>query len=133
MYVGAQQHANILLGKDLRVLHLSVQGHDPVSDLEDLSQWLGQEPELRGLVKDGTSEPGHGELGAATEVLVAAVGSGGLLTALITSLLSYRSHRRGADVAIKLTGPNGDILIDAKQVNDPEALARTALREAGLW
>lgn len=113
------------------MLYLSVQGDDPVSDLEDLSEWLSHESELRGLIKDEAREPRQGELGAAVEVLVAAVGSGGALTVLVTSLQSYLSNR-GTDITVKVTGPRGSIEVDAKRARDPEALVRAVRDEAGI-
>jgi membrane-associated two-gene conflict system component 1 (EACC1) len=114
-----------------RMLYLSVDSASPVTDLEDLAEWLGQEPELRGLIKDGASTPGTGQLGAAVDVLVAAVGSGGTLTVLITSLQSWLSIRR-TGLTVKLTGPDGSVSLNAKQVNDPEGLLQAARKAVGL-
>jgi cysteine synthase len=114
------------------MLHLSIDSARPVTDLEDLSEWLCQEPELHGLIKDETSSAGSGELGAAVEVLVAAVGSGGTLTVLITSLQSWLSSIRGTDLTVKLTGPNGSVSLNAKRVKDPESLLQAAREAVGL-
>lgn len=114
------------------MLYLSIDSARPVTDLEDLSDWLGREPELRGLIKDGGGTGGQGELGAAVEVLVAAVGSGGTLTVLTASLQSWLSSTRRTDLTVKLTGPNGSISLTAKQVKDPEALLQAAREAVGL-
>lgn len=115
----------------LRVLYLSVESDNPVSDLEDLSEWLSHEPGLRGLIADGVGEPGQGKLGTAVDVLIAAVGSGGAFTVLITSLQSYLSNH-GTDLTVKLTGPRGSISLDAKRARDPEALVRAAREAVGV-
>lgn len=114
------------------MLYLSIDSARPVADLEDLSEWLGRERELRGLVKDGSSTAGPGELGAAVEVLVAAMGSGGILTVLITSLQSWLSSIHRTDLTVKLTGPNGSVSLNAKRVKDPEALLQAARDAVGL-
>lgn len=112
------------------MLQLSVNSADPVGDLEDLSGWLGQESGLRGLIREGESTPGDGELGAVTDFLVAAVSSGGAISVLITSLQAYCSSRR-ADLTVTLKGPYGSITVDAKRVSDPEALVRAACEAVG--
>src|ERR1700722_14715081 len=89
-----------------RMVYLSIDSVAPTPDLEDLSEWLVQEPELRGLIRDVADTAGPGELGAPVEVLVAAVGSGGTLSVLITSLQSWLSSVRRTDLTVKLTGPN---------------------------
>lgn len=114
------------------MLYLSIDSARPVGDLEDLAEWFGQEPELHGLIKDGSSVPQPGELGAAVDVLVAAVSSGGALTALIASLQSWLSSIRRTDLTVKLTGPKGSVSLNAKQVKDPEALLQAAREAVGL-
>ena len=114
------------------MVYLSIDSAAPTPDLEDLSEWLFQEPELRGLIRDVAGTAGPGELGAPVEVLVAAVGSGGTLSVLITSLQSWLSSVRRTDLTVKLTGPNGSISLTAKRVKDPEALLQAAREAVGL-
>lgn len=69
--------------------------------------------------------PVAGELGAAVEVLVAAVGSGGAVSVLAASLKAFLAQPRRSDVTIVLTAADGRrVEIDAKRVRDVEALVR---------
>lgn len=110
---------------------LWVEGADPVAGLEELSQWLVQEPHLRGrLSARAGGAPQPGQLGTAGEVLVAAVGGGGALSVLVGSLKVFLSQPRHADVRIVVADPDGRRLeIDAKRVRgaEVEALVRGAL------
>ncbi|MCX5056905.1 MULTISPECIES: hypothetical protein [unclassified Streptomyces] len=105
-----------------------MESNDPVGGLAELSDWFGQEPELRGLVRQNTA-PGPGELGSLANALVVAVGSGGVLSVLAASLKAFFALPRGSDVRIKVGGrPDGrTVEIDAKRVDDVEALLREAL------
>ncbi|WP_189188832.1 effector-associated constant component EACC1 [Streptomyces albiflavescens] len=107
---------------------LSVGCDDPVEGLAELSDWLGQEPELRGLISQSAT-PGAGELGSFPDALVVAVGSGGAVSVLAASLKAFLALPRRSDVRIKVGGtPDGrTVEIDAKRVSDVEALVREAL------
>jgi hypothetical protein len=110
---------------------LSVEGADPVDGLAELSDWLAQEPELRGLIAPKTTGPEPGELGALADVLVAAVGSGGAVSVLAASLKAFLAQPRRADVRIVLSTPDGlRVEVDAKRVGDVEALVRETLMKA---
>jgi hypothetical protein len=108
---------------------LSVDGTEPGGELERLAEWLRQEPELRGRVKLAAAKPAEGELGVPGEALVAAVGSGGAISVLITALQAFLSARKRADFTITVEGPGGKRTIDAKNVRDEtaELLLRQAL------
>ena len=109
---------------------LLVESDDPVEGLEELSDWLGREPELKGLV-GGNFSPGTGELGTMANALVVAVGSGGVLSVLAASLKAFLALPRRSDVRIKISnGPDGrTVEIDAKRVTDVETLVREAFRQ----
>ena len=110
---------------------LSVEGVDQVDGLEELSSWLRQEPELRGLVKPVDSEPEPGELGAFAGALVVAAGSGGAVSMPAASLKMYLSHPHRSDVKIVLSTPDcRRVEVDAKRVGDVEALVRETLGQA---
>jgi hypothetical protein len=113
------------------MLELSVNSDDPVGDLEDLADWLDHDPGLRGLIREGDSVPGDGQLGAVTDFLVAAVSSGGAISVLITALQSYFASR-APDLTITLRGPKGTVTIDAKRARDHEALIRAAREAVGI-
>ncbi|MPY53458.1 effector-associated constant component EACC1 [Streptomyces acidicola] len=106
---------------------LSVECDDPVEGLAELSDWLGQELELRGLVS-GRDTPEPGQLGSLTAVLVVAVGSGGALSVLAASLKAFLALPRRSDVRVTVSSPDGrTVEIDAKRVDDVETLVREAL------
>jgi hypothetical protein len=98
--------------------------------LESLWQWLLNEDALRGRIQQSHAAPTEGEMGAVSDVLVVAVGSGGALTALTTSLGLWLSQRRGRSGAatVELSRPDGTtIAISATKVADPAAAIREAL------
>jgi hypothetical protein len=110
---------------------LSVDGFDPIEGLEELSGWLAHEPELRVLVSIIGGIPSPVELGVAASALEIAVGSGGTITVLAASLKAFLAQPRRSDVRIILRTSGGDdIEIDAKRVDDVEALVRETLRRA---
>ncbi|WP_031080561.1 effector-associated constant component EACC1 [Streptomyces sp. NRRL WC-3549] len=109
-------------------LQLWVEGADPVEELEDLGDWLSQEPELRGRVSPAPAIPSEGELGGLPEVLIAALGGGGVASALATSLSAYLSQPRRRSIRIKIKGPQGqEVEVDAQCAGDAERLLRIAL------
>lgn len=109
-------------------VQLSVEGDEPVEGLAELSDWLHQESELRGRVSPGDALPGPGELGALSDILMVAVGSGGTLSALAASLKVFLAQPRRSDVRIVVTAPDGRrVELDAKRVADVEQLLRQTL------
>lgn len=107
---------------------LSVEGDDPVGGLEELSDWLGRESELRGLISPVNRGLAPDELGALADALVAAVGSGGALSVLAASLKAFLTLPRRSDVRIVLSAPDGRrVEVDAKRVGNVEALIHEAL------
>jgi Effector Associated Constant Component 1 len=115
---------------DSSKIRLSVEGGDPVGGVEELSEWLRLEPQLRGLVTPETAAPKNGQLGPLTEVLIAAVGSGGTVSVLAAALQAFLVQPRRADVRIVLTAQGGRrVEIDAKHVDDVEAVLRRVLEQ----
>lgn len=113
-------------------VRLSVEGRDADQGFEELSDWIDREPELRGLVKPEQPVPQEGELGATAAVLVAAVGSGGALSVLLSSLKAFLALPRRSDVRIVIHTPDGArVEVDAKRVRDVESLVRTLTGDAG--
>jgi hypothetical protein len=109
-------------------LLVSVEGDEPVEGLAELSDWLGHEPELRGLLSQKSGVTGPEEMGTLSDALVAAVGGGGAISVLAASLKAFLTLPRRSDVTIVLTGTDGRrVEIDAKRVGDVEALVRQAL------
>jgi hypothetical protein len=120
---------SVVLGRAVMMdVRLSVAGADPVGSLEEVASWLSQEPELRGRVKPVAAVPAVGELGAVAEVLVAALGTGGAVSALAASLRGFLSQPRRSDVRITVEGPDGRrVELEAKRVENVEILVRQAL------
>lgn len=111
-------------------LRISVDGRD--TDVESLQDWLCNEPELRGHLRQGEKPGPAGSMGASTELIVGVVSSGAA-TALVRSLQVWLAQRR-ADVKLDVAGPQGrHVVLDAKRVRDAGQLLNTALgwAEAG--
>jgi hypothetical protein len=67
-------------------------------------------------------------MGAAAEALVVAVGSGGALSVLLSSLKAWLAQPKRSDIRIEIRTPDGrTLLVDAKRLSNPEDLAREVL------
>ena len=109
-------------------VRMSVSGINPVDGIEQLAEWLREEPQLRGRVSPAPATPAAGELGALTDVLVAAVGSGGAVSVLAASLKAFLAQPRGSDLRITLEGPDGRrVDLEAKRISDVERLVERVL------
>jgi Effector Associated Constant Component 1 len=92
-------------------------------DLRSLREWLVMEDELRGRVDLATPPPREGVLGSVADVLVAALGSGGAVTVLISVLISWIRHRT-QDVSFEVVREDGSsIKVDAKRVRGTDTAA----------
>ena len=111
-------------------IRISCVGGDRAADVESLSDWFRGEPELAGRLRVTGPMPGEGELGALADVLVIAVGSGGTLSVLATSLKAWLAQPRRSDVRIRVQRDGGETVeIDANRVDGErvDALIRQAL------
>ena len=109
-------------------IRISLADDDPVGGIEALWAWLRDEPELRGVVRLIADSPGAGEMGSASSVLVAALGTGGAVSVLAASLRAFLTQPRRSDVRITVQGPDGRrVEVDAKRVDDAEGLVRQVL------
>ncbi|WP_446224774.1 effector-associated constant component EACC1 [Nocardia sp. IBHARD005] len=89
-------------------------------DLFRLKEWLNGTDELRGRVTLPTSRIRPGEMGGLTDVLVVAVGAGGIAPVLIQSLTGWLTARR-SDITLTLkTGEHTEITVDLKRIKQPE-------------
>ncbi|MGK5741390.1 effector-associated constant component EACC1 [Micromonospora sp. URMC 103] len=104
------------------VLRLSASnGRDHLTSLLD---WLRREDELRGRVRLEQPPPRPGEMGALTDALVVALGSGGAVAVLAGSLSTWLSQR-GTSVEVQITGPDGrQLIVRAQRARDLPALVR---------
>jgi hypothetical protein len=105
-----------------------------LADLESLDEWLGGERGLAGRVKLARSAPRDGEMGAVSESLVVAVGSGGAITvagaALAGALKAWLGQGRRSDVRVKVARPDGtSVEIDAKRVRAGEFDIQAAISQ----
>jgi membrane-associated two-gene conflict system component 1 (EACC1) len=85
---------------------LHVDGDAGPDDLRTLAAFLSEERELRGRVNVVDEAPPPGKLGAVSDVLVVAVGSGGALTVLAGAVAAW-VQSRGSKVKVLLQGPAG--------------------------
>ncbi len=111
-------------------IRISSVGDERTSNIESLSDWLRGEPELAGRLHVTGLTPGEGELGALADVLIVAVGSGGTLSVLATSLKAWLSQPRRSDVRIRVQHDGGETVeIDASRIDGErvDALIRQAL------
>lgn len=102
-------------------------GDDPV-ELADLERCLAQNDSLRqaGLRRE-RQQIGQDDMGALSDVLLVAAGSGGLGAALATSLSVWLRTRVG-HLSVKLHTERGELEIDARSAQDVAALADAVSR-----
>jgi hypothetical protein len=103
--------------------------------LESLDDWLRGEHSLAGRVRLTGPTPRVGELGAVTDALVVAIGSGGAISvvgaALAGALKGWLSLSRRSDVSIKIHRADGNsVEIDAKRVKAGDVDIEAAIRKA---
>ncbi|MGV9923370.1 effector-associated constant component EACC1 [Nocardia rhamnosiphila] len=102
---------------------LTISTEGSADDLFELLEWLNDHDELRGLVKLPRQQIRPGEMGGLSEVLVVALGGGGVATALISSLTSWFTVRRSEISVTVKSGAGSEISLDAKRVMLPEVTA----------
>ncbi len=97
--------------------------------LRSVLDWLRREDTLRGRVRAASAPVRPGEMGGVFDVLIVALGSGGAGAALATSLSTWLSQPRRADVKLTVTADDGrHIELDAHRVPDPAVLLREVER-----
>jgi len=99
---------------------LTIQTNGSADDLFQLLEWFNDDDELRGRVRLPPSQVRSGQMGDLYDVLVVAVGTGGIASALATSLTTWFTVRR-SDIAVtlKIDG-HTEITVDAKRIKTPE-------------
>jgi hypothetical protein len=100
---------------------------DTPDELRALHRWLQQEDELRGRVAIENATPARGEMGAVADFLVVAVGSGGAITVLASSISVWLRHRK-SDITVELTETESGRTVKVTAARaDAEAVIRAAL------
>ncbi|RLP92650.1 hypothetical protein EAD89_08600 [Micromonospora sp. BL4] len=97
-----------------------------------LASWLRSEERLRDQVTTApdAGSPPEQEPAGATDGLVVAVDSGGVVMVLVQAIADWLTHRR-EDVTVRLTRPNGwSAELDVRQARDMDQV--TALIEAAV-
>ena len=92
-------------------IRISVVERKAASELDRLRDWLSQEDTLRGLVRSPAMSIPDGAMGVLSDSFVVAVGSGGILTVLVSSIANWLSARSAANPAagptIEIEFPDG--------------------------
>lgn len=100
-------------------VEMAIRTDDDDEALESLYDWLRADNELGASVSRRRAVPRGGEMGALTEALIVAAGSGGAVTALAPLLKSWILRPRNAHVVLRVeTSPNGkrSVTLDADRV-----------------
>ena len=100
---------------------------DADAEIRSLFRWLQRDEDVP-RPKLTQAAPGPEDMGGVSDVLVVALGSGGVGAALAASL-SVWLRQRTADLKLTFRGQKGTVEVDAKRIKDPTALI-AALREA---
>lgn len=99
---------------------LMISANGSSDDLFQLLEWFNDNDTLRGRVNLPTSRINPGQMGDLANVLVVALGAGGIATALTQSLTTWFTVRR-SNIAITLKSDSGtEITLDAQRVKMPE-------------
>ncbi|WP_199433696.1 effector-associated constant component EACC1 [Qaidamihabitans albus] len=103
--------------------------HDAGAEIRSLLRWLQRDDDLLGTsIRLAPAAPGPEEMGAVSDVLVVALGSGGAGAVLARSLSVWVQHRT-SDLKLTFRGKEGTVQLDGKRIKDPVAVVE-ALREA---
>ncbi|WP_409495706.1 effector-associated constant component EACC1 [Amycolatopsis sp. cmx-11-12] len=97
-------------------VQLSVRSANTEDDLVALAEWLREERELQGRIRQLRRPIAEGELGGAFEMIAVAIGSGGMGSVLAGSLTTWLQNR--PKTSIKITRGDLSIEIDSGKVKD---------------
>lgn len=99
---------------------VTIETDGSADDLFQLLEWLNDNDELRGRVNLPSKQIRPGQMGGLTDVLIVAVGAGGVATALARSLTTWFTVRRSKIAVTIKTGADPEITLDAERVRMPE-------------
>ncbi|MEU4341490.1 hypothetical protein AB0H00_09500 [Nocardia sp. NPDC023852] len=99
---------------------LTIRVDGDADELFQLLEWFNDDDELRGRVSLPSNQIRPGQMGDLYDVLVVAVGAGGIAPALARSLTSWFTVRR-SDISITVKRDDQtEITLDAKRIKTPE-------------
>ena len=87
-------------------VRLTVTGSDRAAAMRSLEAWLAGHDGLRGRVRPIVTAPEPGAMGSVADVLMVAIGPGGVATAMASVLISW-IRRQAGQVSVLLTRPDG--------------------------
>jgi hypothetical protein len=111
---------------------LSVAENGNVSDLESLHDWLQQDSAFSGRVSFRAPQPSPTELGTLVDVLTVAVGTGGAVSILASSIKAWLTLPRRSDIRIRIHSQDGtevDFSADRVDGRHLESILSQALRQ----
>ena len=95
-----------------------------------LFEWLRREDGLRGRVQIKRLAPQPGHMGDLANIITVAIGSGGVVSILLTSLSTWLSQRRN-EVSVEVTFPDGrSIKVSSRGRSDPDTVLKDVLAQA---
>lgn len=97
--------------------------------LDPLYDWLRREDDLRGRVTRITAMRSPEDMGGLVESLGVAVGGGGALTVLFTSIAGWLRTRR-SDITVEVTAGDRTVRVDGKRVKADTESLRELIAEA---
>lgn len=104
---------------------------DSGAEIRSLFRWLRRDDDLPGgTVRLEPAAPGPDEMGAVSDVLVVALGSGGLGAVLARSLSVWVQHRT-SDLKLTFQGTKGTVELDGKRIKDAVAVVEAMRKAAG--
>jgi Effector Associated Constant Component 1 len=108
-------------------IQVSIQSSGQLEELRNLEDWLLEEPGLAECpVTRPSAAPRPGEMGALSDVLVVALGSGGMGVALASSL-SVWLRTRVSDLTLRIRTQSGEVELTARNTKDAEALIQAII------
>jgi threonine dehydratase len=108
-------------------VRMTVASEEPTEDLFLLREWLESDPALAGTVTLDEVDIKPDEMGSLSEVLVVALGSGGLATVIAGNLSAWMSSRK-AEVTVTKTGADGSSAsLTVKNVDDVDKVVKEFL------
>jgi hypothetical protein len=99
-------------------VRLTVAGDDAAAAMRSLELWLDGQNELRGQVRAGVSAPEPGTMGSAADMLMVALGPGGVATVVASVLVSW-IRRQSGNLSVRARRPDGgEITLTVNQVSE---------------